>query len=256
MESKMEHPNTKIIHVPEHSKEFSYFLGLCASDGNVYKYSIRIELQRRDEEVLKQIGKWADTLGWKCSVVPSKEGKYIKLSINSKILVGVFNQYGITPAKSKIIRLVKPEYPDQYLRGYFDGNGTITLRRNGMELTFHSGSEFFIHDINIWINSILGSGIKTVNKHDSIWRISYYGRQAIKLADYLWEEPILNIPRKYKIYKSYIKIRNPRFWTDDQLIYLKENYQKNTDSWKRIAKELGKSDKSVSCMIAKLKLNR
>lgn len=251
----MDHPNTKRLIVPVNSKEFSYFLGLCASDGNIHQYTIRIELQRRDEEVLNKIGEWGNSLGWGCSVLPSKEGKYIKLSINSKILVGVLNQYGIVPAKSKIIRLINPDHPAQYLRGYFDGNGSITLRRNGIELTFHSGSELFVHDINELIHSSLKIDLKTVNRHDSIWRITYYGNEAIRLADYLWKEPILCISRKYNSYLSFTKKRSSRFWTDKQINYLRENYQKNTDSWKVIAKELGKSDKSVSCMISRLKLN-
>lgn len=247
--------NLKRIIVPEDSKEFSYFLGLCASDGNVYKYSTRFEIQKRDEHVLRSIKDWSDQYGWKAKISHTKKGKYSKLSISSKILVEVLNRYGIVPAKSKIIRLVKPAHADQFLRGYFDGNGTIQLRRNGIEITFHSGSEGFLKDINEWIDQLYHVGLKTVEKHGRAWRITYYSNQSKIISEQIWKDPVIFIPRKYEKFRSFVKTVDPRIWKENELSYLRMNYRKGTDSWKQIAKYLGKSNKSVSCKISRLKLN-
>ena len=109
------------------SSNFSYALGLLASDGNLAKNSGHINFTSKDKD---QILNFSSCLG-----IHNKIGTKLSGSGNRSFYIQfgdvVFHRFlisiGITPRKSKTIGKVKipKKYFFDFLRGVFDGDGTF-----------------------------------------------------------------------------------------------------------------------------------
>lgn len=119
----------------------AYFLGLIAADGCAFtdKYAISIALEEDDakivlnkliseifitEKKLKLTNKKNRNSSWK---------NILRLDIYSKILYLDINKLGIIPRKSQILEFpsnqqVSEEFIWDYIRGYFDGDGSVYKR--------------------------------------------------------------------------------------------------------------------------------
>lgn len=124
------------------SKDKAYFLGFMSADGNVYSsehYSgdrqnrFSLTLKNDDEYILELFKKYLKTT--KPLSYTTKNNKYYdsthaRLEISSNRIVVALAKYNIIPRKSypfEICRLSE-EYMSHYLRGYFDGDGSITFK--------------------------------------------------------------------------------------------------------------------------------
>lgn len=108
----------------------AYILGFIAADGYISKKEncISIELQERDKEILDSI-KRVTGVTRPIKIQLRKNGKYTATLRNwSKEWKDDLKHYGITPKKTFTLTppdLLAPEYRIDYIRGYFDGDGTI-----------------------------------------------------------------------------------------------------------------------------------
>lgn len=120
------------------SHNLAYLLGFWASDGYVsYKTNdMALCLQSEDKGILE---KMHDEIGGRpLYEYVSKEGhKNIKWSFCSRIIKEELETYGIIPRKTFILKpplKLKREYWIDYIRGYFDGDGSINYLQNGTAL--------------------------------------------------------------------------------------------------------------------------
>jgi hypothetical protein len=147
------------------SREMAYIVGFINSDGNVIyneensMYVLQIAIKEDDEGVLLKI---KDALGYEGELIyyevkrpNGKTTSVAKLCINSKPLVKSLLDIGIEERKS-LIKGVPHSLPENYiydyLRGYFDGNGTIDMRYvrtlvPSLRLRLSSGSERHLSDV-------------------------------------------------------------------------------------------------------------
>lgn len=110
------------------TKDKAYILGYLAADGCVYKRDGRIGMisfacKNNDIELLHMINQYMNS-NYKIMI---KE-RYCSLQINSDILVNDLSKYNITPRKTWTYYPVslKNEYLNwHFIRGYFDGDGSI-----------------------------------------------------------------------------------------------------------------------------------
>lgn len=147
------------------SREMAYIVGFVNADGNVIyseensMYLLQIAIKEEDKEVLLKI---KDALGYEGELIyyeakrsNGKKTNMAKLCINSKPLVKSLLDIGIEERKSltKGVPHSLPEnYIYDYLRGYFDGNGTIDMRYArtlvpSLRLRLSSGSERHLSDV-------------------------------------------------------------------------------------------------------------
>ena len=145
------------------SSEMAYFLGLIAADGNVAlnENKIRIELQASDASILEQYKKITNNsrnikfrtnnMGCECAYIDAYS------SIWKKDL----EKYGITPRKTLTLTppdLLDPKYRMDYIRGYFDGDGSVYERQNRLLVQFDGASKQVID----WIrNEFNNHGVST-----------------------------------------------------------------------------------------------
>lgn len=108
----------------------AYILGFIAADGYISKKEncISIELQERDKEILDSI-KRVTGVTRPIKIQLRKNGKYTATLRNwSKEWKDDLRHYGIIPKKTFTLTppdLLAPEYRIDYIRGYFDGDGSI-----------------------------------------------------------------------------------------------------------------------------------
>lgn len=151
----------------------AYILGLISADGCIYTRKNheglwQITLQRQDGQVLEDIKKEIKSE----NVIHYKE-KTATLTIVSQEMYDDLMKLGITPRKtyamdlSKVIQNVPVQYHKDFIHGYFDGDGSITVRaipsRSKVQFAL---PEYFVEPFQ---KMLLNLGIKSNwNKDDRV----------------------------------------------------------------------------------------
>jgi hypothetical protein len=123
------------------STDKAYFLGLLASDGNISPRltACRIALKHSDADILDHfrlcLGADSPPLKTKVSKINGVENEPQKVLVLSRTsMVNDLIELGIVPNKSKTLEIKCPSLKDNelctaFLRGVWDGDGSITHRR-------------------------------------------------------------------------------------------------------------------------------
>lgn len=135
------------------TEEKAYWAGFIAADGNIRKdfLKMRIELNIQDYchlENLKNLLK--EKILLKKSIRPKNHSCYI--DVNCKEFCLALNNLDITPKKSLTLKiefdLIPKELRSHFIRGYFDGDGSINKysregkNYNEWEISFISSKDF------------------------------------------------------------------------------------------------------------------
>lgn len=218
------------------SEDKAYFLGLLYSDGCVYKYTMNIALQQGDSLILEKFKECLEYTGKLYNIQFNNNSKpQIKLSFSNKKITSDLLKLGVVPNKSLILNF--PTYNQvpkhlirHFIRGLFDGDGTIIKRkRKDSRIEIYSsliGSNDLIKGIfkeikigNIYnVNSGKNSTLTFASKKDIIY-----------FLDYIYTDATYYIERKYKLYidvinylksKSYFYSNEPikQYSINNQLI--------------------------------------
>lgn len=130
------------------SYDKAYFLGLLAADENIFipknkkrQGIIRITLQEQDKNILETFKKYISCN--KPLHICKKEVKgqthyYYELEIVSNKMVADLKKYNIVPRKTYnfIMPKLQNDLISHFIRGYFDGDGSITVKRNTDHLPY------------------------------------------------------------------------------------------------------------------------
>lgn len=113
------------------SPEKAYFLGFLYADGNIYmkKHRVQILLHQQDEHILKLFASLVGHTG----TLYTERGIHKRLTITSKQMCQDLIFHGCVPRKSLILefpKTVSNELLPHFVRGFFDGDGSIYLGRN------------------------------------------------------------------------------------------------------------------------------
>lgn len=182
--------------------EKAWVLGLLWSDGCLTR-STRISYYSSDLELAEDV---ARILGYRGEVRKYRENYTVRFS--SKPLAGVLRTMGFTERKSTTkgwpVKLPRETEAD-FVRGYFDGNGTIQYNYyKGRRVTFYgrfdTGSERFARSLNEWCEAremlpklyCWGKG--------KYWRVQVATRAGVKqLVNVLYHSP--DVPRLWRKYE-------------------------------------------------------
>lgn len=205
------------------NEEKAYWLGFIYADGYVSKnkkgtkYSLGIELQKSDDTHLKKFNKSLNgnvqvtyrtrnniEIAGKC--VESANTCVIRLYCTSMALDLI--NHGCCLNKSKIKTEPKGVSNDlikHFIRGYFDGNGSITHSYNKavdkyyFKVTISTGSIEFAKWINLYLNNI---GIDSSFYKDGkvANKIQLFYKDNKKFLDYIYKDSNIYLDRKYNKY--------------------------------------------------------
>lgn len=170
------------------SADMGYWLGILGSDGcvNRKENQVYIELQRKDKELLEKLNLTIENQRPIKDYEDSRGYENSKLYFYSKEIKKDLAEYKIIPNKTYdknygFPYLLNKKYYKDYLRGLFDGDGSI---KKGTSVTWQvdSGSLEIILEIQKFLKE---QGIETEyiilpKKNINIYRIYCYGKEKLQ----------------------------------------------------------------------------
>lgn len=189
----------------------SYWLGFIAADGclSLKNRSVTIGLAARDKSHLQKF-KRAICTNSNISYVLSNSS--IRVSVYSEKVFDRLVNLGVTPNKS--LTISKVDVPQNllshFVRGVFDGDGSITGKRVTHLQFMIAGNKPFLKDLqenlikNCDINKVQLYQLSGKNK---AFKLQYTGSQIFRIMEYLYKDSIPETRLKRK-YEKYLKLKD------------------------------------------------
>lgn len=187
------------------SSEMAYILGFILADGCIiegtykgYSGALKFGVHPKDVNILEKI-KIQLRSQHKISIVKNAA----HLGITSQIIVNDLKNLGITYRKS--LRENVPNVPEKYtkdfIRGIFDGDGSISFDSNnyptlsvcGGKNTINFIQKYFLNKFRIY------SKVGEREKNQILFYITYRSNSAKTLINYLYSNATLYLERKFKL---------------------------------------------------------
>lgn len=192
------------------SANMVYLLGFLAADGCVYAKNncIKIGLSSLDKVFLEQISKEIDSDYPIHDYVTNKGFAVSELRFSSYQIKQDLALYNIIPKKTYNFTFpsnIDSRYIRDFIRGYFDGDGSISTAGQGIRWQVCSHTK----DVLIRISDFFAKqGINKTNiyqdKRSGVYYIQYSTNSTKKIFDILYYPHCFCLPRKYKKYKQLI----------------------------------------------------
>lgn len=199
----------------------AYVLGFFAADGSM-SYNKRgayyIPFEITDKKLLAAI---RDSLGSNHTITERKRIRNrvpsYRLQIGSKTMFNDLLRIGMTPRKSKTIRL--PKIPAKYLahfvRGYFDGDGSVAFgyfksrdRKNPKRtllVRFISGNRLLLEELQGALMKAIGIR-GSISSHSGAYTLSYSAVGSGGLCRFMYRgehgKRLIYLQRKRKIFQN------------------------------------------------------
>ncbi len=206
----------------------AYVLGFMYADGTIvdsYKSSraYYISFSSNDFQILSDIKEVLRSKHIIYTVAPRilshKNTRYISktgyvLRLGNRTMYEDLIKLGLSHRKSLVMSL--PSMPDTYfsyyLRGYFDGDGCISITKvtstsNRIRVVFTSGSTVFLSQLATSICRLIDVPLPHYYKSVGAFNLVLSGNAAIKVLDYLYNNIELSpsLKRKRKIYCDFLE---------------------------------------------------
>ena len=226
----------KLVHTKETfinpNLKMSYLLGLIFGDGHVNKYTISIDLHKKDIEVLESVK-------LDISKIKYYSRNRCRLTINSRKLVEELqNEYALQSNKSKTIKFpnLNGIYLSHFISGYLTADGCLSGKNNVMCLLFVSCSSDFLNSLqkvlidrtSIKNRNYLKEKVKskrTFPTKNKTYELRLYGENVIKCCDYIFANTTekTRLARKYNKYIEFKNQRNPKINNKEFTLEEKDN---------------------------------
>lgn len=214
--------NRKKYHINEEyfntqTPDMVYLLGFLAADGSIAKRgnSIKIGLSQVDYDFLEEINRKLDS-NYPIKKYTNNRGyECCSLTFTSEHIKNQLANFNIVPQKTfsfEIPNNLKPEYFNDFLRGYFDGDGCVSTagpnairwsicsaNRKNMEIIVN----YLFDNYNIPKVAIQARNSKSGNGH-ILYYIQYSTSATKKLFNILYYNNCFCLPRKFEKYKKII----------------------------------------------------
>ena len=189
------------------TKESAYVLGWIFSDGNITKdkRTFGFHLNKKDINVLKLLKKVMESN----HKIFFGENNDIQLRIHSRKMVKSLLERGLMPDKTFKIKFPKlsEKYLTHFVRGYFEGDGSIHFNKPNTIKIKIMGNKEFIQQMEISLNDLLKISGK-LYKHNKMYFTEYYGNNARSFCRWVYKNcDDLYLERKYKRFVNHMKIR-------------------------------------------------
>lgn len=197
------------------SEEKAYWLGFIYADGSINEHPthLRLEIGLKEEDrghlikFVKAIGGQDDLVKRKVVRLKGKEYVSYKVTISCTEMCRDLIQHGVTPRKSLTLTFPNHLTPDlirHFIRGYFDGDGCINVKKNGKFAKIARfnvvGTEAFLQALQDHFEQRLGaSRVRLYKKRNNkAWSYEKGGLEALTILEYLYKGASIYLDRKYK----------------------------------------------------------
>jgi len=195
----------------------AYWLGFIAADGYINKENTKFCICIKDLDVLEKFKKDIET-DYAISNIKNYDKRTDKIyeeysiQISNKNFINGIIKNGITHEKTDFIDIKKlnMNYFSYFVAGLFDGDGSISLNKNGTLKCNLISTEEILSLIDLELSKI---GIKPLkhqkvtNKKDNVMK-TFWNRYANRFLEYIYQgDKNIYMKRKYDLY---IKNKNNR----------------------------------------------
>ena len=216
----------------------AYVLGYWYADGSMYP-SVRgsyITVTSVDQDTIYKIKKWLESehiIRESGSIWPNRKTRFT-LRIGNKSLYKSLVGLGLYPDKSLTVKLpvVPDKYFDHFVRGYFDGDGCVSLYRTKgikqdiiikkLSIIFTSGSSDFLVSLCKILEEKLNLDQGKVYLGQRCFQLRYSTEDTVKLFKFIYGNCLrkerLYLDRKFRIFEEYFKLRPSRIDVEIGLI--------------------------------------
>lgn len=190
------------------SSDLAWFLGLMYADGHIWKDLSRAALTAKSVPFLRQV---RDLLQSNFRI--ELKATTPQLIINRQDRVFKLMSYGLTPAKSYTCKFpyIPKEFLSHFVRGYMDGDGYISIRKEGwLSIGTDIGSKDFRDGLVDVLSEILESPVyittrqrirKGWNLHP-IYSFRIHGERAAKICRWVYQDSAPQNRWDYKYQKA------------------------------------------------------
>lgn len=208
----------------------AYVLGFIYADGSVEDASyIRgkyLRITSTDLEIIlkiKEVIRSNHKVSRYESGLPKRKTRYV-LRVGDKDIYSDLKKLGLYPNKSKTVKFpnVPKEFLPDFVRGYFDGDGCVTIERSKniygetilkrLGTSFTSGSYDFLSVLSE--DLFFAAGIKKdVYKSHRSFQLRFSTAESIILFRFMYDllrKDGLFLQRKFDVFKDYFKLRPKR----------------------------------------------
>ena len=209
------------------TEEKAYWLGFISADGNVWineetqSCEVCIKLQASDFEHLKKFNKTIHgnlqvTFDERICSFTGKPHKCCNIRLYCKEMAYDLIKHNVIPNKSLVIKYLNTlpkELERNYIRGYFDGNGCLSISKvneNNFRCDFTSGSKDYILGLK---NALENEGFDSYiyeckDKHCYRLNINGGKKGCLKFLDYMYKDSTIYLDRKFNRYKKVKQLNN------------------------------------------------
>ena len=199
--------------------ESTYVLGLWFADGYMYKdgskYRVSLTLKGSDKYLIDRIA-----MLWGSNVYHKTYGGFARATtqVNSQVMYSRLLELNGSPRKSLTLKF--PDIPNSlvrhFIRGYFDGDGCISIRRQYRVDGTYSlwgrvsivGTKDILESIYMYLkDAINADGVIAPIKHTRIHELRLYTGCYKELYEYLYDNSDIYLIRKKNIFEEWLKDR-------------------------------------------------
>lgn len=186
----------------------AYWLGFLYADGCVHSNNYEISINITDKEHVQKFQQAIGAISHKIAETQDERFSAAKtlyrFSIKDKQLHTDLIKWGCVPQKTLIIDKIPNiprDYVSHFLRGYFDGDGSLHYLQgtNNYRISFTSGSESFLNDIQKELQTQVSIG----HSGENTCQLQISGRKQVeRILHYLYQDSTeaTRLDRKYDTY--------------------------------------------------------
>lgn len=202
------------------TEDKAYWLGFIYADGNVYKNTLKINLSVKDKDFLEKFKK-AINFPKKLEVgvqdAFGNEVGFVRLAVYSIKMVNDLIDKGCVPKKSLILKFpteeqVPPIFLKDFIRGYFDGDGSYVYGKKSKQYTMSfCGTQEFLEGVK---NFFEASNPVVHDKRHLDKNICFFrmggNLNVLSKSQLLYENSSIYLERKFNVYKKIKKQYTPK----------------------------------------------
>ena len=208
----------------------AYVLGFIATDGCLVEHKNGyngLNITNKNKNILKKILEVMDS-NHKISTKSSGHEsnlKYFQMQIRDKTIYNTLLKLGLTPRKSKTIRMpnIPYEFLGNFVRGCLDGDGTVTVWQDPrwrhpwqMSTRFISGSLNFLYDMQKSLQESFGLTEGSIQQVKRAHALCYSIADSVKLYLFIYKNvdgDLLFLRYKRDKFEFFKKVRPDCFET-------------------------------------------
>lgn len=179
-----------------------YWIGFLAADGCVYKNRIQLELADDSEHIAKFLAFMESNSPVRFN---EKRNSY-SVCLSSSEVVATLKDYNIIPNKTECYEIpstIPSEYFRHFLRGYFDGDGSIYKRADSncwcMSIVANEKVIDFIGKMLVTAKVITKYKKAFCSNTKHTYKIDFLAKESANLAKYLYGDCSIALTRKYNL---------------------------------------------------------